>query len=69
MPPTDALIAARCGELLNTFDTTLLADLRQLSDASAEAFADRWRCAQLHNIYAEVTHAKSMQARECSGLH
>ena len=55
MPPTDALIAARCGELLNTFNTTLLADLRQLSSASVEDFADQQRCARLLQSYSEVT--------------
>ncbi len=55
MPPTEALIAARCMELLNTFDTSLLADLRQLSDADAETFPDRPRCSHLLRMYSEVT--------------
>ena len=54
MPPTEALIAARCMELLNAFDTSLLADLRQLSDADTEAFPDQPRCSQLFMIYLEV---------------
>ena len=54
MPPTEALIAARCMELLNTFDTSLLADLRQLSNADPETFPDQPRCSQLLRMYSEV---------------
>jgi len=54
MPPTEALIAARCMELLNMFSTSLLADLRQLSDADAETFPDQPRCSRLSMMYSEV---------------
>ena len=54
MPPTEALVAARCMELLNAFDTSLLADLRRLSAADAATFPDQPRCAQLLSLYSEV---------------
>ena len=57
VPPTEALIAARCMELLNTFDTSLLADLRQLSGASVEAFPEQPRSSRLLRAYTEVMHA------------
>ena len=54
IPPTEDLIAARCGELLNTFDSTLLADLRLLAAAGADAFQDQSRCCQLLRFYSKV---------------
>ena len=54
VPPTEAVISARCGELLNGFVSTLLADLRLLAAADADTFHDQRRCHSLLRFYSEV---------------
>ena len=54
MPPTNAVVAARCGELLNALGSTLPADLRLLAAADADMFPDIGRYRQLLQYYSEV---------------